>query len=419
MNDIAIKVEGVSKKYRLGVVSSKSLKKDIVYFFQKLFSKSKIELSITENDRTISGNSDYVWSLKDVNFEIKKGEVVGIIGKNGAGKSTLLKILSQITAPTEGQVKINGKVASLLEVGTGFHPELTGRQNIFLNGSILGMNHSEIQHKFDEIVDFAGVLRYIDTPVKRYSSGMYVRLAFAIAAHLDTDILIIDEVLAVGDAEFQNKCIGKMNDISKKDGKTVLFVSHNINSISNLTSKCILLEHGKVKSVGKTEDVITKYYSDSKNKSLNYTSDFNNEKVKVLNVEIKTSFPSQTHTAEEKFKIRFRIQNSEIIKNAGISFQIFNNIDEPIIHISLFDTDMPFLREVGIHTYECEIPKLRLYMGDYKVSVFVAEDSGQNLLEVIEHICPFNVKMIKNHRDYDWQPNSCAYIEEFNWTELK
>jgi lipopolysaccharide transport system ATP-binding protein len=419
MNDIAIKVEGVSKKYRLGVVSSKTLKKDIVYFFKNLFNKSKIELTITENDRTISDNSDYVWSLKDVNFEIKKGEVVGIIGKNGAGKSTLLKILSQITAPTEGVVKINGKVASLLEVGTGFHPELTGRQNIFLNGSILGMNRSEIQNKFNEIVEFAGVQRYIDTPVKRYSSGMYVRLAFAIAAHLDTDILIIDEVLAVGDAEFQNKCIGKMNDISKKDGKTVLFVSHNINSISNLTTKCILMEYGKVKSVGKTSDVITQYYSTNKVEDLVYEADYNNEKLKVLKVEVFSSYESNIHAVEMPFKIRFTIRISEPIKKGNISFQIFNNIEVPIVHISLFDSDQPILREPGIHFYECIIPKLRLYMGDYKLSIFVGEDTCQNMLEIIHDICPFNVKMINKHRDYEWQSGSCAYMEEFSWTHSK
>jgi lipopolysaccharide transport system ATP-binding protein len=419
MNDIAIKVEGISKKYRLGVVSSKTFKKDIVYFFNNIFKKDKVQQIIVENDRTLNNEADFVWSLKDVSFEIKKGEVVGIIGKNGAGKSTLLKILSQITAPTEGKVKINGKVASLLEVGTGFHPELTGRQNIYLNGSILGMSHTEVSSKFDEIVEFAGVQRYIDTPVKRYSSGMYVRLAFAIAAHLDTDILIIDEVLAVGDAEFQNKCIGKMNDISKKDGKTVLFVSHNINSISNLTSKCILLEHGKVKVVGKTEDVITRYYSGTDNKDNTYVSEYNNEKLKVLKVEIFTTFNTFTHAVEDTFKVRFTIRTKESLKNAGISFQVYNNMDVPFMHISLFDSEKPFLREAGVHVFECEIPKLRLYMGDYKMNVYVAENSGQNLLEVLEHICPFSVKMINKHRDYDWQPNSCAYLEEFNWFELK
>lgn len=418
MNNIAIKVEGVSKKYRLGVVSSATLKKDFKKSIYNFFFKTKKIDCVVENDRTLTDNSEYVWSLQGINFEIEKGDVVGIIGKNGSGKSTLLKIISQITAPSEGEIKINGKIASLLEVGTGFHPELTGRENIYLNGSILGMRKTEITNKLIEIIEFAGVQRYIDTPVKRYSSGMYVRLAFAIAAHLDTDILIIDEVLAVGDSEFQNKCLGKMNDISKKEGKTVLFVSHNINSISNLTNKCILLENGKISFSGKTEDAITKYYSSSKEIVNTYNSQYNNERLKILKVEIFTTYTSFTQACEGTFKIRFTIQNSESIDNAGISFQIYNNIDSPIVHISLFNSEQPFLSELGIHTYECEIPKLRLFMGDYKINVYVAENSGQNLLEVLEGICPFNVKMINKHRDYDWQANSCAYLEEFNWKRI-
>ena len=190
------------------------------------------------NNRTEKGESEYVWALRDVNFDVKQGEVLGIIGRNGAGKSTLLKILSRTTAPSTGQIKIKGRVASLLEVGTGFHPELTGRENIFLNGAILGMTKQEITRKFDEIVDFAGVERYIDTPVKRYSSGMYVRLAFGVAAHLESEILIVDEVLAVGDAEFQNKCLGKMSQVSKGEGRTVLFVSHNMGAVKNLMHPC-------------------------------------------------------------------------------------------------------------------------------------------------------------------------------------
>ncbi|MFM7852975.1 MAG: ABC transporter ATP-binding protein, partial [Flammeovirgaceae bacterium] len=229
MSDIVIKVEEVSKQYRLGQISTGSLAPDINRAWYKLRGKPDPYLKIGDvNDRTVSGNSEYVWAIRDISFEIKKGEVLGIIGRNGAGKSTLLKILSRTTLPTTGIIRTKGKIASLLEVGTGFHPELTGRENIFLNGAILGMTKQEIKNQFDEIVDFAGVEKYIDTPVKRYSSGMYVRLAFGVAAHLEPDILIVDEVLAVGDAEFQKKCLGKMNDVSKKDGRTVLFVSHNM-----------------------------------------------------------------------------------------------------------------------------------------------------------------------------------------------
>lgn len=212
-----------------------------------------------ENDRSVKGSSDYVWAIRDINFEVQQGEVIGIIGRNGAGKSTLLKILSRTTTPTTGSVKIKGRVASLLEVGTGFHPELTGRENIFLNGAILGMTRHEIKNKFDEIVDFAGVERYIDTPVKRYSSGMYVRLAFGVAAHLEPEILIVDEVLAVGDAEFQKKALGKMKDVSDKDGRTVLFVSHNLGAVKSLCDSGFYLKNGRIEAYGTINTILDKY----------------------------------------------------------------------------------------------------------------------------------------------------------------
>ena len=221
--DIILKVENISKQYRLGQVGTGTLRHDLNRWWHKIRGKENPYLKIGDtNDRSTKGNSDYVWALQDINFEVERGEVLGIIGKNGAGKSTLLKILSKVTAPTTGSIKSHGRIASLLEVGTGFHPELSGRENIFLNGAILGMRKKEIQRKFDEIVDFAGIERYIDTPVKRYSSGMYVRLAFAVAAHLESEILIVDEVLAVGDADFQKKCLGKMNDVTKGEGRTIL-----------------------------------------------------------------------------------------------------------------------------------------------------------------------------------------------------
>ncbi len=245
MSNIVVKVENISKQYRLGQVSTGTLSHDVNRWWHKVRGKEDPYLLIGEsNDRTQKGSSEYVWALKDINFEVKQGEVLGIIGRNGAGKSTLLKILSRTTAPTTGSIKIKGRVASLLEVGTGFHPELSGRENIFLNGAILGMTKQEVKRKFDEIVDFAGVERYIDTPVKRYSSGMYVRLAFAVAAHLEPEILIVDEVLAVGDAEFQKKCIGKMKNVSEKDGRTVLFVSHQMGAVTKLCNNAIVMSQG-------------------------------------------------------------------------------------------------------------------------------------------------------------------------------
>jgi lipopolysaccharide transport system ATP-binding protein len=257
-----IKVSNLSKQYRLGQVGTGTISHDVNRWWHKVRGKEDPYLKIGEsNDRTVKGESDYVWALKDINFEVEQGEVLGIIGRNGAGKSTLLKILSRTTSPTTGSVKLKGRVASLLEVGTGFHPELSGRDNIYLNGAILGMTRQEIKRKFDEIVDFAGVERYIDTPVKRYSSGMYVRLAFGVAAHLESEILIVDEVLAVGDAEFQKKCLGKMKEVSEGQGRTVLFVSHNMAAISNLCNRSIFLRNGQKYSEGVTDKILKEYIS--------------------------------------------------------------------------------------------------------------------------------------------------------------
>jgi lipopolysaccharide transport system ATP-binding protein len=255
-----IKLENISKAYQLGQFSTGTVANDLKRWWALRRGKEDPFLKIGEaNDRTIKGESNIVWSLRDISFSIERGDTVGIIGRNGAGKSTLLKLLSQITAPTSGNIKVKGKIASLLEVGTGFHPELSGRENIYLNGAILGMNKTEINSKFDEIVDFSGVERYIDTPVKRYSSGMYVRLAFAVAANLESDILIVDEVLAVGDVEFQKKCLGKMDDISKGEGRTILFVSHNLPMIGSLCKKGILLQNGELIYQGNSSTAINRY----------------------------------------------------------------------------------------------------------------------------------------------------------------
>ncbi|TRX04538.1 ABC transporter ATP-binding protein [Flavobacterium gawalongense] len=264
MKDIILKAENISKQYRLGQVGTGTLSHDLNRWWHQVRGKENPYLKIGDtNDRSTKGTCDYVWALQDINFEVERGEVLGIIGKNGAGKSTLLKILSRVTAPTTGNIKFGGRVASLLEVGTGFNGEMTGRENIFLNGAILGMTKKEIASKIDEIIDFSGCERYIDTPVKRYSSGMTVRLAFAVAAFLEPEILVIDEVLAVGDAEFQKKAIGKMRDISRQGGRTVLFVSHNMAAIQKLCTKCILLQNGRFIMEGKTEDVVSFYLSQS------------------------------------------------------------------------------------------------------------------------------------------------------------
>jgi lipopolysaccharide transport system ATP-binding protein len=266
-----IKIENLSKQYRLGIVGTGTLSHDLNRWWHIVRGKEDPYLRIGEvNDRSIKGTSDYIWALKDINFEVQQGEVLGIIGKNGAGKSTLLKILSKVTAPTTGSINYKGRIASLLEVGTGFNSELTGRENIYLNGAILGMRKREIEKKFDEIVDFSGCERYIDTPVKRYSSGMTVRLGFAVAAFLEPEILVVDEVLAVGDAEFQKKAIGKMQDVSRNDGRTVLFVSHNMTSMKNLCKNGLLLENGQIRYQADIDSTIDTYL---KNQSLNHFID--------------------------------------------------------------------------------------------------------------------------------------------------
>ena len=377
MSNVAIKVEDLGKLYRLGEIGTGTLSQDLNRTWARLRGKEDPFAKIGEvNDRTKKSSNDFVWSLKDVNFEVKQGEVLGIIGRNGAGKSTLLKILSKVTAPTTGRVKVRGRIASLLEVGTGFHPELTGRENIFLNGAILGMTKVEIRSKFDEIVDFSGVERYIDTPVKRYSSGMYVRLAFAVAAFLEPEILIVDEVLAVGDTEFQKKCLGRMKDVSVNDGRTVLFVSHNMDAVSRLCNSVLYLQNGTVKSQGSIDTVINEYLESDVNvtSSQKWYADQapGNENVKlrvVRVIDIKR---------EEKFNVNIQDEigvemTFEILNEAGsyvCGFNLFNNND---VHLftshSLLDYGRKFSK--GIHTSVVWIPGNFLSEGLHKASVAV------------------------------------------------
>ena len=294
MSDIAIQFDNVGKLYKLGLVGTGSLVHDLNRWWKtSILRQEDPYLKIGEtNDRSKKGSSDYVWALKDITFDVKQGDVVGIIGKNGAGKSTLLKLLSRVTSPTTGAIRAKGRIASLLEVGTGFHPELTGRENIYMNGSIMGMTRHEIDRKLDEIVDFAGVERYIDTPVKRYSSGMTVRLGFAVAAFLEPEILVVDEVLAVGDAEFQKKAIGKMQDVSKGEGRTVLFVSHNMAAVRSLCNKGILLENGTIKFRGNIEETIDKYIKGNVhicNRQVKDCIEWKKDSITIYNIEINNS----------------------------------------------------------------------------------------------------------------------------------
>ncbi len=336
MSQIVIKVENLSKQYRLGVIGTGSIAHDINRWWHRITGNEDPYLKIGDvNDRTVKGSSQYVWALKDINFEVARGEVLGIVGRNGAGKSTLLKILSKTTMPTIGQVKIKGRVASLLEVGTGFHPELSGRENIFLNGAILGMTKREIKNKFDEIIDFSGIERYIDTPVKRYSSGMYVRLAFAVAAFLEPEILIVDEVLAVGDAEFQKKCLGKMKDVSVNYGRTVLFVSHNMSAVNQLTQNCMLVHNGLFVMKDKTGKVLSEYgklVSESNNELCIDTSILKREADCDFSVVINSMSFKETNKLFYNSDIRFTV-SYEIVKKVDYirySITIFDHFGNPV-----------------------------------------------------------------------------------------
>ncbi len=330
MSNVAIKVENLSKAYQLGEIGTGTISRDVERWYARLRGKEDPFLRIGEsNDRTIKGDSNIVWSLKDLNFEINQGSAVGIIGNNGAGKSTLLKILSKITSPTTGKISGKGRIASLLEVGTGFHPELSGRENIFLNGAILGMRKREIERKFDEIVDFAGIERYVDTPVKRYSSGMYVRLAFAVAAHLESEILIVDEVLAVGDAEFQKKCLGKMDTVSKGEGRTVLFVSHNMTSIQKLCGTSIVLNNGSLIAQENTNEAISIYQNlQSQNK---LEANILDENYQISNIQFE---PKQINSLSDCI-INFEIHSKESRKLESIAPLIYDNYNQKVALLDL------------------------------------------------------------------------------------
>ncbi len=327
MKNIAIKVNNLSKAYQLGEIGTGTISRDLERWYAHIRGKEDPFLRIGEtNDRSTKGTSDIVWSLKDLNFEIEQGDAVGIIGRNGAGKSTLLKILSKVTAPTSGKITGKGRIASLLEVGTGFHPELSGRENIFLNGAILGMRKHEIKRKLDEIVDFAGIERYLDTPVKRYSSGMYVRLAFAVAAHLESEILIVDEVLAVGDAEFQKKCLGKMGEVSKGEGRTVLFVSHNMTAVEELCNSGIVLENGITVFNGTSKRAID-FYMKNQSKFLNAKYDKENSQPTFSSIEINLTGKQPTYY----LNIDFKVNKCEGTPPAFAVFGIKNSIGVTIM----------------------------------------------------------------------------------------
>ena len=390
MSKPIIQVENLSKAYQIGQIGTGTLSKDIERFWMtKVMGKEDPFLKIGEiNDRSTKGDSNIVWSLKDINFEVNQGDALGIIGKNGAGKSTLLKLLSRVTSPTKGEIKIKGRIASLLEVGTGFHPELSGRENIYLNGAILGMRKKEITRKLDEIIDFSGVERYIDTPVKRYSSGMYVRLAFAVAAHLESEILIVDEVLAVGDAEFQKKCLGKMGDISKGEGRTVLFVSHNMGAIQSLCNSALLLDKGGIIKCGEIEPVLEKYLLSNskviinKVKTEKYVLDITHKKIFDFfdNVEIELSIFSLNDFQEELF----------------IDFAILNKLEEFVVHYRMNYDNKSLKIKKGMNKINFVIENPRLVLGEYTTVIYIY-DKMKNVLSWVENMSHFQISNLSNN----------------------
>ena len=410
----AIEFNHVGKQYRLGLVSTRTLSHDLNRWWHTAILKQEDPyLRIGEvNDRTTAANhSQYVWALRDIDFKVEQGDVVGIIGKNGAGKSTLLKLLSKVTGPTVGTIRARGRIGALLEVGTGFHPEMTGRENIYMNGAIMGMNKSEISKKLDEIVEFSGCERYIDTPVKRYSSGMTVRLSFAVAAHLDPEILVVDEVLAVGDAEFQKKAICKMQDVSKGEGRTVLFVSHNMASVRALCNKCILLENGTVKDIGPTDTIIGEYIvNNNSTKSYDFDSIDRTLPNRIVSFKILNSEGIESYQifTGGRFFVEIGVQNVEYDDSIGIGLYFSDIYGVRIAGCTSFsgkvirDSDKKSISKVIV-----EIPSMVLTEGKYNVSLtlvkknYATYDSIENVAAVTVEPSLLNVGKYLGHTYFD------------------
>lgn len=423
-HDIAIRVENLSKMYRLGTIGTGTISHDLNLWWHRIRGKGNPYAKVgEENRRDQAGSSEYVWVLKDVNFEVKQGEILGIIGKNGAGKSTLLKILSRITGPSDGRIAVNGRMASLLEVGTGFHPELTGRENIFLNGAILGMTKREIRAKFDEIVDFSGCARYIDTPVKRYSSGMTVRLGFAVAAFLEPEILVVDEVLAVGDAEFQKKCLGKMKDVSTKEGRTVLFVSHNMEAVQSLCNRGMLMEHGKIIGITSAREAVNQYIKQFLSTQTKHvwekserpgTAHLKWNRILVRSQE-KSAPPFYTH---DDIYLEFEIEIQDLPhKDLGITYHL---IDERGILVyvgsSLFSMDFKKQNNGTIH-FTSKIPGNILNYGSYTIQrLLVVVDKAYVHFELRE-IITFELLPSPLNQRSGWMGNKegVLFLPQVTW----
>jgi homopolymeric O-antigen transport system ATP-binding protein len=420
MPDTVIKVENLSKRYML-VHEQKERERyvalrDVIMRRAREIGRSAADL--LRGRQVISGNeSEEFWALTDVGFEVKRGQVLGVIGRNGAGKSTLLKILSRITEPTKGRVELHGRVASLLEVGTGFHPELTGRENIYLNGAVLGMKRSEIRRKFDEIVAFAEIAQFLDTPVKRYSSGMYVRLAFSIAAHLEPEILIVDEVLAVGDAEFQKKCLGRLDEAAHQEGRTVLFVSHDLNALCKMAQNGILLVNGRAVVQGPITDVVAKYLSTDLTSPV-YVAPSGSEfkdRPYVKRMEVMSSLQNGVHETGRPSQIIIEIDHPTSIKQAHFTLQIVNQFRQPVVCARAYFPDLVFAERRGSTKLICNFPNLRLNVGLYHLRTYLSDPPGGTYYEILDGVCPFEVVRTDKLISWGWTPEQCAYFEEVDW----
>ena len=420
-NGIILKADNISKQYRLGLVGTGTIAHDLNRWWYKVRGKDDPYLKIGEtNNRATKGSSKYVWALQDINFEVKRGEVLGIIGKNGAGKSTLLKILSKVTSPTTGEIKTRGRIASLLEVGTGFHPEMTGRENVYLNGAILGMTKKEISSKIDEIIDFSGCERYIDTPVKRYSSGMTVRLAFAVAAFLEPEILVIYEVLAVGDVEFQKKAIGKMQDISKGDGRTVLFVSHNMAAIKNLCTRVVVLEHGKTVFEGNTDEAIDFYLkNDVDYAAAHYKSEFidsSSDIIEVIVVDERLELKSVFSFEDSIFiRVKFNITLNKLKNKPIIGIRISDQLERNIFTTQKTINELEVIN--GVNEIIIAIPKSFLVPNSYFISLGF-HIKNQEVIRSLEKVVSFLIEETgTDFNSYKAKDFGCVIVD-CKWQKL-
>lgn len=424
MSEIVISAENISKLYRLGDVDLTNFKDDVLRIWASIRGQEDPAILLAEsNDRNEKANSDYVWALKDINFKVNQGEVLGVVGRNGAGKSTLLKILSKVTSPTTGSIKVKGRIASLLEVGTGFHPELSGKENMYLNGHILGMTKREIDRKFDEIVDFAGVEKYLDTPVKRYSSGMYVRLAFAVAAHLEPEILIVDEVLAVGDSDFQKKCLGKMSDVSKNEGRTILFVSHNMAAVQSICSHVMVLQNGRIVfNKGEAREGIQFYnqsvvgglvnvaFADRHDRTGNGDLQFTD--LKFLD-EQQAVMPQPVSGMKTTIRLYYHTRTPLKTVCAAVGFNSLTGENKFLVSTELMNKNYTSVNGEGY--FDCELEKFPLAPGRYFINIFAKREGGE-ILDWIQEALMIDVEngdFFKTGQNITTGHNSV--LVEHNW----